>query len=334
MINVGINGFGRIGRLAARILMHSSKARLVMINDMGKTDALAHLLKYDTAQGRMEADILFENDHLIIDGKRVYVHADRDPANIPWAEHGVELVLECTGKFRSRENCQPHLESGGAKKVVISAPGKGGVDATVVMGVNDNLLKPDMTVVSCASCTTNCLAPVAKVLNDAFGIRNGFMTTVHAYTSDQRIHDNKHSDLRRARAAAQNMVPTTTGAAAATGVVLPELNGKLHGMAVRVPIITGSLIDLVVDLNKDVSPEEINQAMQAAAEGPMKGILQYTDEPLVSSDIIGNPHSSIFDSLSTVKQGDNLMKVLAWYDNEFGYASRLVQLAEAFGNLN
>ncbi len=334
MINIGINGFGRIGRLAARILLHSPHARLVMINDMGKTDALAHLLKYDTAQGRLEADVLYENDHILIDGKRIFVHSDRNPANIPWAEHGVDLVLECTGVFRSKEKCMPHIESGGAKKVVISAPGKGEIDATIVMGVNDSRLQADMQVISCASCTTNCLAPVAKVLNDNFGIRNGFMTTVHAFTSDQRLHDNKHSDFRRARAAAHNMVPTSTGAAIATAVVLPELKGRLHGMAVRVPIITGSLVDLVVDLEKNVSTEEINKAMKAAAEEPMKGILQYTDEPLVSSDIIGNPYSSIFDSLSTVKQGDNLMKVLAWYDNEFGYASRLVQLAEEFGNLN
>ena len=333
MINVGINGFGRIGRLAARILLHSKSARLVMINATGDRQALAHLFKYDTAQGRLNCDVDVDGDHLVVDGRRIFMAADRNPANLPWGEHGVDVVLECTGAFLNNEKSMPHITSGGAKKVVISAPAKGDVDATIVLGVNDELLKPDMQIISCASCTTNCLAPVAKVLNDAFEINSAFMTTVHAYTANQNIQDNKHKDLRRARAAAQNMVPTSTGAAKATGVVLPELDGKMHGMAVRVPIITGSLVDLVMHLDKQPAAEDVNAAVKQAAEGPMEGIIEYSEEPLVSSDIIGNPYSSIFDSLSTVQQG-NLMKVLCWYDNEWGYASRLVQLAETFGNMN
>ena len=324
-VSVAINGFGRIGRLAFRAFLHDSDISCVAINDLTDTRTLAHLLRYDSVQGNLKEEVRTEGDKLMAGNQEAVILAERDPSKLPWADLGVDIVLECTGLFRTRETAGQHLEAG-AKKVLISAPGKD-PDLTVVLGVNDGEYDPDSHhIISNASCTTNCLAPVAKVLNDNFGLKRGLMTTIHAYTNDQRILDLPHKDLRRARAAALSMIPTSTGAAAAVALVLPELKGKLNGMAVRVPVPDGSLVDLVANLEKETTAEEINGKLRAAAEGPMKGYLVYTEEPIVSCDVVGNPASSIVDGLSTLVQGGNLVKVLSWYDNENGYASRLADL--------
>jgi len=323
MTKVAINGFGRIGRLAFKALLDKNDIEVVAINDLTDTATLAHLLKYDSIHGRFDGSIEFTNETFIIDGKEIKVTAERNPEELPWGDMGVDIVLESTGRFVDEEGSKKHLKAG-AKKVVISAPAKGDIP-TVVLGVNDDILTGNEEVMSNASCTTNCLAPVAKVLNDEFGLESGFITTIHAYTADQNLQDGPHKDLRRARAAAINIVPTTTGAAKAVGLVLPELKGKLDGNAVRVPTPTGSLTDLVCTLSKEVSAEEVNAAMKKAAEGPMKGILKYTEDPIVSSDIVGDPHSSIFDSQMTSSNG-KMVKVVSWYDNEAGYANRVADL--------
>lgn len=326
-IKVGINGFGRIGRNVFKIILENTDYEIVGINDLTSNKVLAHLLKYDSTQGKFNGKVEYDEEGIIIDGKKVKVSEERNPANIPWGDTP-DVVIESTGVFRSRESAKggygDHLKNG-AKKVILTVPAKDQIDNMIVLGVNDEALRPEDTCVSNASCTTNCLAPVAKVLNDAFGIESGLMTTVHSYTNDQVILDGPHSDLRRARSAAVSMIPTTTGAAIAVGKVIPDLNGKLDGMAVRVPTPTGSMIDLVAELKKEVTVEEVNAAMKAAAEGPMKGILQYCEDPVVSVDIIHNPHSSIFDALSTMVIGKQV-KVISWYDNEWGYSSRVVDL--------
>ncbi len=323
MTRVAINGFGRIGRLAFKILLEKENVEVVAINDLTDNATLAHLLKYDSIHGRFNGTVEATAEHIIVNGKKILALEERDPAALPWGENNVDVVLESTGRFTDRESAGKHLTAG-AKRVVISAPAKGDI-TTVVLGVNDDTLTGDEDILSNASCTTNCLAPVAKVLNDTFGIEKGFITTIHAYTADQNLQDAPHRDLRRARAAALNIVPTSTGAAKAVGLVLPELNGKLDGNAVRVPTPTGSLTDLVCILKKEVTAEEVNAAMKAAADGPMKGILCYMEDPIVSTDIIGDPHSSIFDSGVTTANG-NLVKVVSWYDNEAGYSNRVADL--------
>jgi len=327
---VAINGFGRIGRLSFRNMMKRESIEVVAINDLSDPNTLAHLLKYDSIHGRFDGQVSVSNNDLIVNGQVIKIYSERNPADLPWGELGVDIVLESTGVFRSAEKMGLHIEAG-AKKVVLSAPAQGNVK-TVVLGVNDDELNSEDTMVSNASCTTNCLAPVAKVLHEQFGIVKGFMTTVHAYTADQRLHDAPHSDLRRARAAALSVVPTSTGAAAAVGLVLPELKGKLDGMAMRVPTPTGSATDLTVVLEKETTPEEVNAAMKAAAEGPLKGILEYTEDPIVSVDIIGNQYSSIFDAQLTSANG-NLVKIVSWYDNEAGYSARAVDLIERLANI-
>ncbi len=323
-VKIGINGFGRIGRNVFKIALKKG-VEVVAINDLTDANVLAHLLKYDSVFGKFDGTVEVKDGKLIVNGKEIRVTAEKDPKNINWAEVGADIVVESTGVFRKREQAAWHLE-GGAKKVILTVHAKDKVDNTVVLGVNEETLTQDQKVISNASCTTNCLAPLAKVLNDNFGIVEGLMTTVHAYTNDQRILDLPHKDLRRARAAALSIIPTTTGAAKAVGLVIPELNGKLNGIAMRVPVPTGSIVDLTVILEKDVTPEEINAAVKEAAEGKLKGILEYCEDPVVSSDIIGNPHSSIFDALSTMKIGSKLYKVLSWYDNEWGYSNRVVDL--------
>lgn len=326
-VSIAINGFGRIGRMVFRQAIVQDDLNVVAINASYPPETLAHLIKYDTNHGLFNGTVETEENALIINGKRVALVSERDPKLLPWKEMGVELVIEATGKFNDREKAAQHLEAG-AKKVILTAPGKN-EDITVVLGVNDELL--DITkhdVISNASCTTNCLAPVAKVLNDAFGIENGLMTTVHAYTNDQNNLDNPHKDLRRARNCGSSIIPTSTGAAKALALVLPELKGKLHGMALRVPTPNVSLVDLVVDVKKDVTVEEVNAAFKAAAEGPMKGILNISMEPLVSSDYNTTTYSSTVDGLTTMVMGDRKVKVLAWYDNEWGYSARVVDLAK------
>jgi len=322
---VAINGFGRIGRLAFRTLMARNTIDVVAINDLTDVNTLAHLLKYDSVQGPFQGTIEVNNGNLIVNGEEIKVCANRNPEELPWGELNVDVVVESTGVFRDEAGAGKHLTAG-AKKVVISAPAKGSIK-TIVLGVNDEVLSSDDTILSNASCTTNCLAPMAKILDDNFGINKGYITTIHAYTSDQSLQDAPHSDLRRARAAALSMIPTTTGAAAAVGLVLPQLNGKLDGKAIRVPTPSGSITDLTVVLDKETSVEEVNQLMKSAAENQMKGILEYTDEPIVSVDIVGNTHSCIFDSQLTSVNG-NLVKVFGWYDNEAGYATRVVDLLE------
>jgi len=328
---VGINGFGRIGRAIARIIMQrQGELELVAINDLSDAKSLAHLFKYDTVMGKWEGTVKAGDGELVINGKSVKVLAVKNPAELPWKDMGVKIVVESTGIFRSVESPKggygDHIKAG-AKKVLLTVPAKDKIDATIVMGVNDDKLTANIKCVSNASCTTNCLAPVAKVLNDAFGIQQGFMTTIHAYTNDQRVADMIHSDLRRARAAAANMIPTSTGAAKAIGEVIPALAGKLDGMAIRVPVPVGSVVDLVVNVTKDVTVAAVNAAVKKAAEGPMKGILVYCDEPIVSSDVIKNPASSIFDSLCTMVIGKTV-KVISWYDNEWGYSNRSVDIME------
>jgi len=324
---IAINGFGRIGRLTFRNLIKNENVEVVAINDLTDNATLAHLLKYDTAHGKYDGTVSSDEDSITVDNHRIKAMSERDPSKLPWSEMNIDVVLECTGFFRTKETANKHVEAG-AKKVVISAPGKGEGIETVVLGVNDKERNEDACIISNASCTTNCLAPVIKVLEENWGIDKGSLTTIHAYTSDQRIQDAPHSDLRRARAAAMNMVPTSTGAAIAVGLVYPEVKGKLFAMAVRVPTITGSLIELNVWLNKDVTVEEINNKFKEQAEGPMKGVLEYNTDPIVSSDIIGNKASSVFDAPLTQANG-RLVKVVSWYDNEAGYSARLADLAAA-----
>ena len=327
---VGINGFGRIGRNFFRAaLKQGADLEVVAVNDLTDTKTLAHLLKYDSILGRFDGEVSFTEDSLIVNGKEIKVLAQRNPADLPWGELGVEVVVESTGFFTDGEKAKAHIEAG-AKKVVISAPAKN-VDGTFVMGVNDGDYTNDLTIVSNASCTTNCLAPLAKVLHENFGIERGIMTTIHSYTGDQRILDAPHKDLRRARAAALNMIPTKTGAAQAVALVLPELKGRFDGLAVRVPTPTGSLTDLTFVAEKEVSVEAVKAAVKAAAEGELKGVLEYTEDPIVSSDIVGNPHTSIFDATETKVIG-NLVKVLSWYDNEWGYSNALVRLTALVGS--
>ncbi|MFC1712992.1 type I glyceraldehyde-3-phosphate dehydrogenase [Candidatus Poribacteria bacterium] len=324
-VKVGINGFGRIGRNIFRATMGDSEIDIVAVNDITDSECLAHLLKYDSALGTLDANVSCMKDGLVIDEKVVKVVSERDPADLPWKDLGVEVVVESTGLFRSRDLASKHLDAG-AKKVIISAPAMD-EDITIVLGVNhEKYSKDEHHIISNASCTTNCLAPVAKVLMDNFGIKSGLMTTIHSYTSDQNILDGPHKDLRRARSAAISMIPTTTGAAKATGLVLPELVGKLDGMAIRVPTPNVSLVDLVVDLEKKATVEDINSAMYKASEGELKGILEYIAVPLVSIDFSGNPHSSIFDSGTTMALESGLVKVLSWYDNEWGYSNRVKDL--------
>jgi glyceraldehyde 3-phosphate dehydrogenase len=326
MVKVGINGFGRIGRNVFRAALNNPNVEIVAINDLTDTKTLAHLLKYDTTHGTLNATVEAKEGAIVVNGKEVKVFSERDPAALPWGEYGVEIVVESTGRFTDKEKASAHLQ-GGAKKVIISAPATN-EDITIVMGVNEDKYDPKAhTVISNASCTTNCLAPFAKVLHEKFGIVKGMMTTVHSYTNDQQVLDLPHKDLRRARAAAENIIPSTTGAAKAVALVLPELKGKLNGMAMRVPTPNVSVTDLVAELKVNVTVEEVNAALKEAAEGPLKGILAYSEEPLVSSDYKGNPHSSIIDALSTMVVEGNLVKVVSWYDNEWGYSNRVVDLA-------
>ncbi|MDP5275836.1 type I glyceraldehyde-3-phosphate dehydrogenase [Chengkuizengella axinellae] len=331
MVKVGINGFGRIGRNVFRAALNNPEVEIVAINDLTDVNMLAHLLKYDTTHGRLDASVEVGEASLVVNGKEIKVFAERDPGNLPWGDYGVEIVVESTGIFTEKSKAEAHLK-GGAKKVIISAPAKN-EDVTVVLGVNEEQYDPaNHTVISNASCTTNCLAPFAKVLSDNFGIVKGMMTTVHSYTNDQNTLDLPHKDARRARAAAENIIPSTTGAAKAVSLVLPELKGKLNGMAMRVPTPNVSVTDLVVELEKNVTVEDVNNALQAAAEGPLKGILNYSDEPLVSSDYNGDPASSTIDALSTMVVGDNMVKVVSWYDNEWGYSCRVVDLCSYVAN--
>ncbi len=329
-MKIAINGFGRIGRSVFKVAFERKDIEIVAINDITDPKTLAYLLKYDSNYGVLKYSVEAADEAIIVDGKKIKVTAIREPKNLPWKELGVDVAIESTGIFRTasgpKGGYKDHIEAG-AKKVILTVPAKDTVDRTIVLGVNNEDYKGE-TAVSNASCTTNCLAPISKVINDNFGIIEGLMTTVHSYTSDQRLHDAPHSDLRRARAAAKSIIPTSTGAAKAIGLVVPEIDGKLNGIAMRVPTLTGSIVDLTIKLEKDPSVEELNAAIKAAAEGPMKGILEYTEDPIVSNDIIGNTHSSIFDSLSTMKIGKGFFKVLSWYDNEWGYSNRVVDLAQ------
>ena len=327
-IKVAINGFGRIGRLTFKTLLSKENVEVVAINDLTDTATLAHLLKYDSVHGKFDGTVSSTADGIVVNGTEIKIYAEKEPKNLPWGTLGVDVVLESTGRFVDEAGAGGHIEAG-AKKVVISAPAKGNIP-TVVLGVNEEILTGDEKIVSNASCTTNCLAPMAKVLDDAFGIEKGYISTVHAYTADQRIQDAPHGDLRRARAGAVSIIPTSTGAAKAVGLVLPHLAGKLDGIALRVPVPDGSLTDLTVVVNKEVTAEEVNAPMKAAAEGPMKGILEYTEDPIVSVDIIGNPHSNIFDSKLTAAAG-TLVKVVGWYDNEAGYSNRAADLIVKIG---
>ena len=322
-IRVAINGFGRIGRLSFRRLLEKENIEVVAINDLTDNATLAHLLKYDSVHGKFSGDVSSDGESLTVNGKRINAYAERDPKNLPWKQLNIDVVLESTGRFVDEAGAGMHIQAG-CKKVVISAPAKGNIP-TVVLGVNDDTLTGQETIVSNASCTTNCLAPMAKILDDVFGIEKGYMTTIHAYTADQNLQDAPHSDLRRARAAALSIVPTSTGAAKAVGLVLPQLKGKLDGNALRVPTPDGSLTDLTVILKRETTVDEINAVMKQASEGAMKGIIEYCVDPIVSIDIVGNPHSCIFDSQLTAVNG-NLAKVVGWYDNEYGYSSRVADL--------
>jgi glyceraldehyde 3-phosphate dehydrogenase len=321
-IKVGINGFGRIGRLVFRRCMELGGFDFVGINDLTNAETLGHLLKYDSVHGRYKGEVIVEGSDLIVDGDRIKITAERDPSKLNWK--GVDVVIESTGVFRDKESCMKHVAAG-AKKVILTVPPKGDIDAMIVLGVNENDLTGKEQVVSNASCTTNCLAPMVKVLNDAFGVEKGFMTTVHSYTNDQQLLDLPHSDLRRARAAALSIIPTTTGAAKAIGKIIPELKGKLDGFSLRVPTPDGSITDFVATLKKEVTAEEVNAAFKKAADNELKGILEYTEDPIVSADIVGSTYSNIFDALSTMTNG-NLVKVVGWYDNEYGYSCRVVDL--------
>jgi glyceraldehyde 3-phosphate dehydrogenase len=326
MVKVGINGFGRIGRNVFRAALNNPEVEIVAINDLTDVNMLAHLLKYDTTHGRINAKVEIGDGELFVNGKSVKVFAERDPGNLPWGQYGVEIVVESTGFFTDKAKAELHLK-GGAKKVIISAPASN-EDITIVMGVNeDKYDAASHNIISNASCTTNCLAPFAKVINDKFGIVKGMMTTIHSYTNDQSVLDVPHKDARRARAAAENIIPSTTGAAKAVSLVLPELKGKLNGMAMRVPTPNVSVTDLVVELKVNVTVDEVNAALKAAADGALKGIMNYSEEPLVSSDFNGDPASSTIDALSTMVVGDNMLKIISWYDNEWGYSNRVVDLA-------
>ena len=332
MTRVAINGFGRIGRTVFRIIAsrEDSDIEVVAINDLSDDDILAYLLEYDSVMGRFDKEVTVEDGVMTVGDHQVAMLMERDPAGLPWGELDVDVVVEATGVFRDRASLRKHLDAG-AKRVILTVPAKDEIDETIVLGVNGDQLDVDDLIVSNASCTTNCLAPLAKVLDDAFGIRKGVMTTVHAYTNDQRLADVPHADLRRSRAATENIIPTTTGAAKAVGKVLPNLDGKLDGMAMRVPVPDGSTVDLVVELDTDVTVEEVNAAFKAAADGPMAGILEYNEDAIVSTDVIGNPHSSVFDPAGTHVLGGNLVKVMSWYDNEWGYSNRVVDLIERLG---
>jgi glyceraldehyde 3-phosphate dehydrogenase len=331
-VRVAINGFGRIGRAVFRIIAERPEAgiEVVAINDLADDDVLAYLLKNDSVMGRFAGEVHTADGVMTAGGHTVQMLMEPDPTKLPWGDLSVDVVVEATGIFRTREKAAMHIEAG-AKKVILTVPAKDEVDATVVLGVNDDSLEDDDEVISNASCTTNCLAPVAKVISDSFGLKRGVMTTVHAYTNDQRLADVPHADLRRARAATENIIPTTTGAARAVGLVLPELAGKLDGMAMRVPVPDGSIVDLVLEVEEDVTVEEVNAAMKAAADGELQGILQYSEEPLVSTDIIGNPYSSIFDANATQVMDRRFVKIVSWYDNEWGYSNRVVDLIELIG---
>jgi glyceraldehyde 3-phosphate dehydrogenase len=329
---VGINGFGRIGRAILRVIAERPDLEVVAINDLFPTKALAYLFQYDTVMGVFEGDIRCDEQSLTVNGKRIATTKEKSPGAIPWKDLGVEIVVESTGVFRTRASLEPHLAAG-ASRVVLTVPAKDAIDAMIVMGVNDDTLEPGHRLVSNASCTTNCLAPIAKILHDRFGIEEGLMTTVHAYTNDQRLADVPHKDLRRSRAAAANIIPTTTGAARAVTKVLPALKGRLDGMAIRVPVSDGSIVDLACRLSRNVTAAEVNAAVRAAAEGPLARYVAYSEVPLVSSDIVGNPHSAIFDALSTDAPGDAFVRVLVWYDNEWGYSHRVVDLVERLAAL-
>lgn len=331
-IKVAINGFGRIGRLVFKALQNDQDVDLVAVNDLTDAKTLVHLLKYDSVHGKYPVPVSAEGEYLIAGKRKVKVLSEKDPSKLPWGQMGVDVVVESTGAFRDKAKLGLHLQAG-AKKVILTAPAKDELDNTVVMGVNDDTLKPNHKIVSNASCTTNCLAPVAKVLHENFGIKRGWMTTIHAYTNDQQILDLPHKDLRRARAAAANIIPTTTGAAKAAGLVIPALKGKLDGIAIRVPVPDGSLVDLVVELEKPATVEEINAAMKKAAGSSLKGILEYCEDPIVSSDIVGNSYSSIFDSISTKVMDKTFAKVISWYDNEWGYSVRTVDILKKMASL-
>lgn len=331
-IKIGINGFGRIGRLIFKIAQNDPELEVVAINDLTDAKTLAHLLKYDSIHGRYPLPVKAEGDYLIAGDLKVKVLAEKDPSKLPWKAFGVDVAVEATGVFRKRSQIEMHMQAG-AKKVLLTVPAKDDIDNTIVLGVNTDALRPEDKIVSNASCTTNCLAPVVKVLHDKFGFKRGLMTTVHAYTNDQKILDLPHSDLRRARAAAMSLIPTTTGAAKAVGQVIPELNGKLDGMAMRVPTFDGSIVDLVAELETEVTVEQVNAAIKEAAEGAMKGILEYCEDPIVSVDVIDNPHSSVFDSLSTTVMEGTMVKVLSWYDNEWGYSHRAVDVLKLMAKI-
>lgn len=324
-VKIAINGFGRIGRHVFKIAFEKSDIEVVAVNDLTDAKTLAHLLKYDSIYGRYSKSVEVSSDAIVVAGKKIKVSSERDPKKLPWKDLGVDIVIESTGVFRKKEQVLWHAEAG-AKKIILTVPSKDKVDNTIVLGVNDEMLRAEDVVISNASCTTNCLAPVVKVLHDNFGVVEGLMTTIHAYTNDQKILDFPHTDLRRARAAALSIIPTTTGAAKAVGLVIPELNGKLNGLAMRVPIPCGSIVDLSVRLQKDCSIEDIQAEMKKAAQGPMKGILKYCEDPIVSADVIGDTHSSVFDALSMIKLGKSFFKLLSWYDNEWGYSNRVVDL--------
>ncbi|MHC4140111.1 MAG: type I glyceraldehyde-3-phosphate dehydrogenase [Planctomycetota bacterium] len=331
-IKVGINGFGRIGRNVFRVIAERENIEVVAINDLADARTLSLLLKYDSVHGKFDGDIEVKEDAIVVKGKEIKLTKEKDPAGLPWKELEVDIAIESTGIFTKKADCAKHLEAG-AKKVILSAPSKDQLDATIVMGINENDLSPEHKIVSNASCTTNCLAPLVKVINDNFQIEKGLMTTIHAYTNDQNVADMMHKDLRRARAAAINIIPTTTGAAKAIGEVIPELKGKLDGMAMRVPVANGSVTDLVAIVKKNVSREEVNSALKAAAGNELNGILEYCEDPIVSSDIIGNEHSCVLDAMSTCVIGGNLIKVIGWYDNEWGYSNRMVDLAELIAKI-
>jgi glyceraldehyde 3-phosphate dehydrogenase (phosphorylating) len=331
-VRAGINGFGRIGRTVFRILAERRDVEVAVINDLYDNDHLAYLLKYDTVMGVFPGSVATDAESMTVDGRRTAMTSERDPSKIPWKEHGVDIVIESTGKLLTRKDLEKHLAAG-AKRVILTVPAKDEIDAMIVVGVNDGTLSPAHRIVSNASCTTNCLAPIAKILDEAFGIEEGLMTTVHAYTNDQRLADVPHKDLRRSRAAAENIIPTTTGAARAVGKVLPKLAGKLDGMAMRVPVPDGSIVDLTCRVRARPSAADVNAAVKKAADGALSGIVEYSEVPLVSSDIIGNPHSSIFDALSTRAEGDGYVKVVAWYDNEWGYSCRVVDLMDRLAAL-
>ena len=335
MTKVAINGFGRIGRMSFRAIMENHpELEVVAVNDLTSAETLAYLFKYDSVHDNFPGEVHAEGDCIVVNGKKVKIYAERDPQNLPWKDLGIDIVIESTGLFKKREQMMKHINAG-AKKVILTVPASKAddVDATIVMGVNDNILTKEMQLVSNASCTTNCLAPMAKVLNDKFGIKRGLMNTIHSYTNDQKILDQPHSDLRRARAAAVSIIPTSSGAAKAVGLVIPELQGKLDGFAMRVPTPDGSVVDLTAEMKCNVTKEEINAAIKEAAEGPMKGILQYTADPIVSIDIVDNTHSSIFDSLLTQVMDGNMVKVISWYDNEKGYSTRVSDLAAKLATL-